>query len=93
MLPQITPIDLKGSKGDSEFHSMQVPDDLVKLSYLPGGPARNVGRNYGYMAEAILNEESFHPNFNDALTVHKLLEAIQQSSEEKRTIKTYYNNV
>lgn len=87
MLPQITPIDIKGSKGDSDFQSMQVPDDLVKFNYLPGGPAGNVGRNYGCMAESILNGESFHPNFDDALTMHKLLETIKQASEEKRTIK------
>ena len=87
MLPQITPIDLKGSKGGSEFQSMQVPDDLVNFSYLPEGPARNVGRNYGSMAEAILNGDSFNPNFNDALTMHKLLEKIEQSNELKKRIR------
>ena len=93
MLPQITPIDLKGSKGDSELQSMQVSDSLVKFNYLPEGPSANVGRNYGDMANAILKGERFHPNFDDALAIHRLLETIQQSSEEKKTIKTHSNNV
>ena len=93
MLPQITPIDLRGSKGDSEFQTMPVPDNLLKFNYLPEGPARNVGRNYGSMVEAIMNGSKFQPSFNDALAMHRLLETIQQSSDEKRTIKTLTNNV
>ena len=93
MLPQITPINLMGSKGDSELKVMPVPKGLVKFDYLPEGPAGNVGRNYGGMAEAIVNGKQFHPNFDDALAMHRLLETIQKSSEEKRTIKTLYNNV
>lgn len=86
MLPQITPVKLMGSKGDAELKTMEVPDELVKFDYLPEGPAGNVGRNYGSMAEAILNGKQFHPNFNDAFKMHRLLETIQQSSDEKRTI-------
>ena len=88
MLPQMTSIDLKGSKGESEFQAMPIPDNLVKFNYLPEGPSANVGRNYGSMVEAILAGEDFHPNFDDALTIHRLLEKIKQSSDEKRTIST-----
>ena len=87
MLPQITPINLQGSKGDTDFQPLQVPEDLVKYNFLPDGPAGNVGRNYGSMAEAILNGRKFHPNFQDALMMHRLLDTIERSSEEKRTIK------
>lgn len=87
MLPQITPIVIKGAKGDSAIQIMEVPKNLDKFNSLPQGPAGNVGRNYGKMAEAIMNEETFHPNFDDALMMHKLLETIKKSSEEKRTIK------
>ena len=87
MLPQITPIELKGAQGDEALTVMKVPSEYVKFDYLPTGPAGNVGRNYGSMAEAILNGEEFHPNFQDALLMHRLLDTIEQSSEEKRTIK------
>ena len=92
MLPQITPIKLKGAKGDSELESMPVPKELVAFNYLPEGPAGNVGRNYGRMAQAILSGKEFLPSFNDALTMHRLLESIHQSSEEKRTIEIASNN-
>lgn len=87
MLPQITPVKLMGSKGDAELKAVKVPNDLVTFDYLPEGPAGNVGRNYGSMAEAILNGEDFHPNFDDALKMHKLLDAIEQSNELKKTIR------
>lgn len=88
ILPQITPINLQVSKGGSEYEPKQVPQELVRFNYLPDGPAGNVGRNYGAMVEAILKKENFRPNFDDALAVERLLEVIQRSSDEKRTIKT-----
>ena len=39
------------------------------------------------MAEAIHEGKHFAPNFEDALAVHKLLEAIQRSSDEGRIVK------
>ena len=93
MVPQITPIKLMGSKGDSKLQTMHVPSEWVRFDYLPEGPAGNVGRNYGSMAEAISNGEPFRPNFDDALAMQRLLDIIQQSSEERRTIKTHYKNV
>jgi predicted dehydrogenase len=91
MLPQITPIELVGSRGDSEFEPMPVPIELTKSNDLPSGPASNVGRNYGSMAEAIVNGETFHPNFDDALAMQRLLDTIQRSSDEKRTIQIESN--
>lgn len=87
MLPQITPIKLMGAKGDNELTNMEVPTGLVKFNYLPEGPAGNVGRNYGSMAEAIENRSEFHPNFDDALKMHRLLDTIEQSSQLKKTIR------
>ena len=92
MLPQITPIKIMGSKNDSEFKKMSIPSEFVKFDYLPEGPSGNVGRNYGSMVASIINKEEFHPNFDDALKMHSLLETIKRSSIEKRTIKTLYNN-
>ena len=86
MLPQITPIKLMGAKGSAELIKMEVPTGLVKFSYLPEGPAGNVGRNYGKMAEAIESGSTFHPNFNDALKMHKLLDKIEQYNKLKKRI-------
>ena len=39
------------------------------------------------MAEAIREGKPFSPGFDHALEVHKLLEALQHSSDEGRTIQ------
>ncbi|MFY0672970.1 MAG: Gfo/Idh/MocA family oxidoreductase [Bacteroidia bacterium] len=85
MLPQITPIKLLGSKNGEEFKIMETPADLEKFSNLPKGPSGNVGRNYGSLARSIINKSEFHPNFDDALKVQKLLDTIEKSAKEKRT--------
>lgn len=87
MLPQITPISLMRSQDDMELSPMSVPNDFVKFNYLPQGPASNVGRNYGSMADAIKSGKHFHPNFDDALDMHRLLKTIELSSLKKRTLK------
>lgn len=86
MLPQITPIKLMGSQGDSALKEIIVPENFIAFPTLPPGPASNVGRNYGMMANAIIKGESFHPNFDDALAVHSLLASIRKSSLEKSSI-------
>ena len=63
---------------------MEVPGELVKFNYLPEGPTGNVGRNYGRMAEAVLNGEEFHPNFDDALKMHELLHTVEESNQLKK---------
>jgi predicted dehydrogenase len=87
MLPQITPIKIMGAKGDNELINMEVPIELVKFNYLPEGPAGNVGRNYGSMVEAIEHGSEFHPNFDDALKMHKLLHTIEESDQLKKTVR------
>jgi predicted dehydrogenase len=39
------------------------------------------------MAEAIREGKQFAPNFDDALEVHRLLEAIQRSSDQGCVVK------
>ena len=38
------------------------------------------------MAGAIQDGSEFHPNFEDAQKMHKLLEMIEQSNELKKTV-------
>lgn len=88
MLPQITPITLVGAQGNEPFTELLVPERLrVVPKTVPFGPPQNVGQAYIRMAEAIREGKRFAPNFDDALAMHKLLEAIQRSSDEGRVIK------
>lgn len=87
-LPQITPIKLLGAQGNELLSELLVPERLQFVpDAVPFGPAQNIGRAYVRMAEAIHEGKQFTPNFDDATQVHKLLEAIQQSSDEGRVVK------
>ena len=87
-LPQITPITLLGAQGNESLCELLVPEHLrFVLDAVPFGPPQNVGRAYVRMAQAIHEGKQFAPNFDDAAQVHKLLEAIQQSSDEGRVVK------
>ncbi len=87
-LPQITPIKLVGAEGNEPLVELSVPE---RLRFVPTsvqlGPPQNVAQAYVQMAEAIHGSTGFSPNFEDALRMHKLLETIQQSSDEGRIIK------
>jgi len=87
-LPQITPITLVGAQGNEPLSELPVPERLyVVPSAVPEGPPQNVGQAYVRMAEAIRENKGFEPNFEDALAVHRLLDAIQRSSDEGRVVK------
>ncbi len=88
IMPQISPITLIGAQGSEPLTELPVPDRLrVVPATVPEGPPQNVGQAYVRMAEAIQADEQFAPNFDDALAVHRLLEAIQRSSDEGQVVK------
>lgn len=81
-LPQITPITLTGARGTDLLQELAVPDHVRGSGRFPGGPPGNVGRAYQHMAQTIRAGRSFSPDFAHARRVHKLLDLIQQSSDE-----------
>lgn len=82
-LPQITPVTLTGSQGEEPLTQMEVPARLrFAPDSVPYGPPQNVGQAYIRMAEAIREDRPFAPNFDDALEIHRLLDAIQRSSDQ-----------
>lgn len=88
ILPQISPITLLGAQGNEPLGELPVPERLRVVSpAVPEGPPRNIGQLYVRMAEAIRGGKHFTPNFDDALQAHKLLEAVQRSSDIGRTVK------
>ncbi len=88
LLPQITPITLVGAQGSEPLTELSVPERLrVVPAAVPEGPPQNIGQLYVRMAEAIREGKRFDPNFEDALEVHQLLEAIQRSSDEGRIVQ------
>ncbi len=87
-LPQITPVTLHGAQGNDPLVELEIPKRLRFVPpAVPFGPPQNIGQAYVRMAEAIRAGKSFSPNFEDALEAHRLLEAIQRSSDEGRVVK------
>lgn len=87
-LPQITTVELVGAQGSEPLVELKVPNRFRFVpSTVPFGPPQNVGHAYVRMAEAIQEGKQFAPSFEDALDMHRLLDMIQQSSDEGRVIK------
>ena len=54
---------------------------------MPKGAPFNVGQMYDQFGKGIRGEESNYPDFDTAVELHVLLDAIRQSSDEGRTIE------
>ena len=87
VLPQISPITLKGAQGDGPLSELPTPQRLlVAPPAVPDGPARNVAGGYVRMAEAITNGKRFDPDFDHARELHELLETLQHASDIRRAV-------
>lgn len=86
VLPQITPIELRGARGSGELAVLPVPERLNVISGKVVGPARNVAGLYKSFAKAIETGGHFSPDFEHALVVHRVLESLVQSSREGRAV-------
>jgi predicted dehydrogenase len=62
-------------------HFTEVPADT------PLGPPNNVGHLYLRMAKAIHTGTPVEPDFDVAVNRHRLIDAIQRSSDEGRVVK------
>jgi predicted dehydrogenase len=87
VLPQISPITLMGARGDEPLVELPTPQRLVVAPpSVPDGPARNVAGGYVRMAEAITNGTRFDPDFDHALELHELLDALRHASDIRRSV-------
>ena len=84
---QIDPIRVKGARGgDGDLQELPIPD---RHSYVPEGVPQgepfNVARMYQAFAEAIRTGRPVEPDFDSAVTRHKLVEAVQAASDQGRS--------
>jgi predicted dehydrogenase len=64
-----------------------VPDTLtIAARGTPAGEALNVGQMYSLFAQAIRDGKSRHPTFETAVDLHRLVDAIRQTSDTGREI-------
>jgi predicted dehydrogenase len=78
--PQLSEVFLNGAKRGNTLEPIPVPERLVLAT--PAGEARNVGQMYTLFARAIHDGgRSRQPTFGTAVDLHRLVDAIKQSSD------------
>jgi len=78
----IGPVELHGASGGDALAELVAPDEYQLVPEgTPPGPPRNVAHAYTRMADALGSGEPFDPDFDVAVQRHRLLEAIERSSE------------
>jgi len=72
---------LTGSKGSAPLAAMEVPPAYVEIpADTPQGPPRNVAALYRRLGNAVRSGSAIEPDFEHAVTRHRLIDWIAQSS-------------
>lgn len=81
--PQLSPVSLKGGKAsDKTLAPMFAPDKFNWIpETVPNGEAVNVAQLFRSLSNSIVNNKPVHPDFEHALRMHRVLDAIEQSSD------------
>ena len=79
-----------GQPNGTDLVELEVPETYTKVpSSVPSGAPFNIAQLWDRFAEGIKTNTEVEPNFSTALTRHKLLDAIQKSSDTGITQKVY----
>ena len=85
--PQLGPVQLQGSEGSDDLEDLNILEQhRFVLEGMPEGAPYNVGQLYYMFGEAIRNQGERQPEFDDAVELHRLVDCIRRSSEERRTV-------
>jgi predicted dehydrogenase len=87
--PQLNDVTLSGAQRGDALAPIAVPKSLtVAAAATPAGEAFHVGQMYTMFTRAIGGGEANQPNFDTAVEMHRLIDAIRQSSDTGRTVET-----
>jgi predicted dehydrogenase len=79
-------LTLQGASKDSTLAELEVPARYRTVpDAVPAGTARNIAGLYMALASAINDGVAPEPSFDTAVSLHRLLEAIEQSAAVKKT--------
>jgi predicted dehydrogenase len=85
--PQLSEVSLHGAKGGNRLGLMRVPERFtVTAPGTPPGEALNVGQMYTLFAQAIRGGKHDQPNFETAVELHRLVDAIKEASDSGREV-------
>jgi len=83
--PQLSGVVLHGAKGGNTLEPIPVPERFTFAAPgTPSGEAANVGQMYTLFARAIRGGGSHQPTFETAVELHRLIDTIQQASDNGR---------
>jgi predicted dehydrogenase len=86
--PQLSEVILHGAKGGNTPAPVPVPQHFTFATpNTPSGEALNVGQMYKQFARAIRDGENRQPNFDTAVDLHRLIDAIKQASDNGREVR------
>lgn len=84
----IGPNRLFGARGKEPLAEMEPPDRFTLVPEgTPAGQPRNVAQAYARLVDAISEGDPFEPDFTHAVKRHKLIEAIERSSAEGKSVR------
>jgi predicted dehydrogenase len=85
--PQLNKVFLHGATRDNRLAPIAVPERFALAAPgTPSGEAVNVGQMYTLFARAIRTRESRQPNFETAVDLHRLVDAIKEASDNRREV-------
>lgn len=77
---QYSPARVHGARRNEEFRELPVPERLHEVSALASdSQALQVAQLLRHFIRSIDEGKTFHPNFDDALSLHRTIEAIKRS--------------
>ncbi len=83
-LLELSLVTLRGAKGGGSEQEIPIPDRLVQVPGLDlGSAAYNIAQLFRGFAEAVHSGKDLSPTFEDGTRLHRLLEAIDRSSETR----------
>jgi predicted dehydrogenase len=86
--PSSGPNRLLGSRGQEPLTALEPPERFILVpDTTPAGAPRNVAQAYARLASAMTAGEHFEPDFAHAVMRHTLIEAIERSSAEGRSVR------
>ena len=86
--PQRDANQLRGGQRGAALEVLPIPAHFTEMpASTPPGPPLNVGHLYLRMAKAIRTGCAVEPDFDLAVRRHRLIDAIQQASDEGRPVK------
>jgi predicted dehydrogenase len=84
----IGPNQLRGAQGKEPLTQLDPPARFTLVpDSVPAGPPRNVAQEYTRFAAAVAAGERYDPDFAHAVKRHTLIEAIERSSAEGRSVQ------